>query len=98
VFGTGRIEAQLRETRDIAVRAETKADGHVIACIEHNKRIEDLLSDGQKIREAQHIENQTAIASLKTRMLTMIISALCAVVIALGGALYAIFSHKLGIA
>ena len=101
----GDVERQLRETRDIAVRAETKADGHMANCIEHNKRIEDMLSAQARAREAQHAENQEAIqdvhsrvSNIGTRVNTLVISALAATVIALLGALYAIFSHKIGLA
>ena len=104
MFATARIEAQIRETRDIAVRAETKADSHVVACIEHNKRVEDMLAALREERNKQHAEGQAGnaflhgrISKLGARMNVMVIGGLGTTVLALFGALYAIFSHKLGL-
>lgn len=104
MFGTGQLAAQIRETRDIAVRADTKTDSHVLACMEHNKRVEDMLNATTVLREKQHNENQEAIArvyermnSLSGRMTMMVIAALGTTVVALIGALYAIFAHKMGL-
>lgn len=108
MFGSGRkamdsLSDQVRQTRDIAVRAETKVDSHDTNCIEHNRRIEEMLREGQSDRARQHAEGQASIEvihgrvnSLSARMTTTLISALSAIVMALAGAVYAAVAHKIG--
>lgn len=98
------LETQLRETRDIAVEARTETRSHQANCIEHNRRVEEMLTAGQESREQQHRENKQAIdllhsriSGINGRMTMMVIGALGTTVVALLGALYAIFAHKLGL-
>ena len=100
----GSIEAQLRETRDIAVEARTEGRNHSANCVEHNRRVEDMLTELREERMRQHTEGQEAteriherISKLSGRMNMLLIGGLGTTVLALFGALYAIFSHKLGL-
>lgn len=99
-----RIESELRDTRDIAVRAETKAENHIVSCIEHNRRIEDALVAGQVSRQLQHGENQKAIGDVHSRVNEvsryinrLALTAMGTCIVAGVAALYAVFARKLGL-
>lgn len=98
------FEKGLQETRDMAVEARTEARNHVASCIEHNRRVEDLLAEGRADRERQHQEGianaqvlHARISELGNRMTKMALTAMGAVILAAIGALYAIFAKKLGL-
>lgn len=100
---TQALEDQLRETRDIAVEARTTVLNHQATCVEHNRRIEDMLAQGRDERDRQHAENKQNIelihgrvSSLSNRITMLIISALGMTVAACIAALYEIFAKKVG--
>ena len=100
----GTLRRELREARDIAIEARTEGRGHQANCVEHNRRIEDLLTEGRAEREKQHAENQNAIAAVHERVsglkgwiVTMIVSVLSSIVLALLGVLWVVLSKKMGL-
>ena len=105
------LQREMRETRDIAVKALSNIESHAASCVELGRHIQNLILEGRTINDQRHRENQDAsknnrdaidgvhgrITALGRQMLLMVIAGFGAVILALIGAVYAIFAHKLGL-
>ena len=98
------LQREVREAATTAITALTEVRNHQATCVEHNKRIEQMLQEARGVNERRHAENQDAIGevhgrvtNLSGKMNTLIISFLASVVVMLLSAWGAIVAHKLGL-